>query len=229
MLAAPALEPPAMLALSRMHFPVTTLGPGRRIGIWVQGCSLRCAGCISPDTWRASEARMAVEAIVHSITPWLQACDGITVSGGEPLEQPEGLHALLRAIRMVRPETNVLVYTGYAIEAQWPQLQAMAPLIDALISDPFDAAQPHTRALRGSDNQRLHCLTPRGEALFAGYERALTQEDRRFDLMLDAQGTVWLAGIPGRGDMQRLQSLLQAQGHFSMISEAPIPPCTTPR
>lgn len=39
------------LALSRMHFPVTTLGPGDRIGIWFQGCSIRCTGCISKDTW----------------------------------------------------------------------------------------------------------------------------------------------------------------------------------
>ena len=39
-----------MLALSRMHFPVTTLGPGNRIGIWVQGCTIRCPGCVSADT-----------------------------------------------------------------------------------------------------------------------------------------------------------------------------------
>lgn len=39
------------MILSRLHFPVTTLGPGRRIGVWFQGCSIRCAGCISRDTW----------------------------------------------------------------------------------------------------------------------------------------------------------------------------------
>ncbi|WP_461325238.1 4Fe-4S cluster-binding domain-containing protein [Bradyrhizobium diazoefficiens] len=39
------------ISVSRIHFPVTTLGPGRRLGIWFQGCSIRCPGCISMDTW----------------------------------------------------------------------------------------------------------------------------------------------------------------------------------
>ena len=39
------------ISLSRVHFPVTTLGPGQRLGLWFQGCSIRCAGCISADTW----------------------------------------------------------------------------------------------------------------------------------------------------------------------------------
>ena len=32
-----------------IHFPVETLGPGRRVGVWLQGCSIRCVGCISPE------------------------------------------------------------------------------------------------------------------------------------------------------------------------------------
>ena len=215
------------LGLSRLHFPITTLGPGRRVGIWVQGCSIQCPGCISADTWRAADVRLEVGEIVSRIGPWLDECDGVTVSGGEPFDQPEGLQELLTAIHR-QWNTNVLVYTGHPVEHIEHNLKAMAPMIDALVSDPFEINQPQTKALRGSDNQRLHCLTERGLALFSQYERALTAEDRQLHVMMDAQGTAWLAGIPARGDLARLQAILHAQGHTSFTSEAPTTPCHKP-
>ncbi len=50
------------ILLNKAHFPVTVLGPGRRIGIWLQGCSIGCAGCISQDTWEA-DATKAMAAL----------------------------------------------------------------------------------------------------------------------------------------------------------------------
>ena len=55
----------ARIALSRIHFPVTTLGPGRRIGIWFQGCSIRCPGCISMDTWAQGRGNTTIEEVVE--------------------------------------------------------------------------------------------------------------------------------------------------------------------
>ncbi len=78
-----------MLNLSRIHFPVTTLGPGNRIGIWFQGCSIRCKGCISVDTWGMKKGSVSVDEIISVIDPWLDMADGITISGGEPFDQPE--------------------------------------------------------------------------------------------------------------------------------------------
>ena len=52
------------ISLSRLHFPVTTLGPGRRIGIWFQGCSIRCPGCISADTWAFRTAAAMVTDVL---------------------------------------------------------------------------------------------------------------------------------------------------------------------
>ncbi|WP_416050224.1 4Fe-4S cluster-binding domain-containing protein [Cupriavidus basilensis] len=209
----------AALDLSRLHFPVTTLGPGQRVGIWLQGCSIRCPGCISADTWQAGNGRsVSVTTLMAKLAPWLAQAEGVTISGGEPFEQPEGLLALLHALRAACP-LDILVYSGHPIEALAPVLTRADGLIDALISDPFALHAPQTLALRGSDNQRLHLLTPLGRARFGAFERPLAAHDRALDLMFDDDGTVWLAGIPRRGDLGRLRALLQAQGHTITITE----------
>ena len=77
--------------LSRLHFPVTALGPGRRIGLWVQGCSIRCAGCISLDTWAPGKGSTTVAAVAEVIMRWIDEADGLTISGGEPLDQADAI------------------------------------------------------------------------------------------------------------------------------------------
>ena len=100
------------ISVSRIHFPVTTLGPGRRLGIWFQGCSIRCPGCISMDTWAEGRGNTTVEEVVNSIIPWISKADGITISGGEPFDQPDALLELTARIRS-KTEADILVFTGY--------------------------------------------------------------------------------------------------------------------
>lgn len=205
------------IRLSRVHFPVTTLGPGRRLGIWFQGCSLRCAGCVSADTWAPGRHSMAVAELVAQLLPWLDEAEGITISGGEPFDQPEALIALLRALKAHSP-LDIFVFTGHPVERLADALVQAQGLLDALMSDPFDIQAPQTRALRGSDNQRLHVLTDLGRTRFAAYDRDLTPDDRTLDLMFDDDGTVWLAGIPRRDDVLRLHDLLETQGHDVVVT-----------
>ncbi len=207
------------ISLSRVHFPVTTLGPGRRLGIWLQGCSIRCAGCISSDTWAKRVPDLEIYELLERIHPWLQECDGVTVSGGEPFEQPDALGELLRMLREVK-DTDILVYSGHPFEVLANNPLIQEGLIDCLISEPFDARAPQTKNLRGSDNQRMSLLTSRGRKVFASFDRATTEADRRLDVMFDADGTVWLAGIPSRGDMAKLQLILGAQGTDLRTTEA---------
>jgi len=205
------------LDLSRVHFPVTTLGPGRRLGIWFQGCSIRCPGCISADTWGSGRHRTTVGQLLDKVQPWFAEADGITVSGGEPFDQPEALLELLEAFRQ-RSGIDILVYSGYPREQLAETLGRADGLIDALISDPFDRQQPQSMALRGSDNQRLNLLTDLGRERFADFERPLRPDDHALDLMVDDDGSVWMAGIPARDDLLRLRDLLRNDGHSLQIS-----------
>ena len=205
------------IAISRMHFPVTTLGPGRRLGIWFQGCSIRCPGCISADTWATARGDLELTELFRRMETWLAQAEGITISGGEPFDQADGLALLLRGLRE-RTAADVLVYTGYSFEKLEPSLARLDGLIDALVSDPFIPDAPQTLPIRGSDNQRLYKLTDVGRSRFAGYDEPACGNGA-FDVMFEDDGTVWLAGIPRRGDFDRLRARLQQLGHQVMTTE----------
>jgi anaerobic ribonucleoside-triphosphate reductase activating protein len=183
------------------------------VAIWLQGCSIRCRGCISSDTWAPDRGITTVEEVFKLIRNWLKLADGVTVSGGEPFDQIDALRELLMNIRRAH-RGDILVYSGYSFESLQEKLKSFDGLIDALIADPFEISATQSLALRGSDNQRLLTFTPVGKERFRRFERAVNASDRHLDVMFDdATGEVWFAGIPVRGDFSRLAELLSARGH----------------
>jgi len=205
------------IALSRLHFPVTTLGPGRRVGVWLQGCSIQCPGCISPDTWAPGLGVTSVAETLAAMVAWAPDADGLTVSGGEPFDQPQALAALIAGWRTLS-NADVLVFTGYPFTKVSPWLTQNPGLIDALIAEPFEMGASQTLALRGSDNQTLHILSDRG-ARFTAFERIAEAADRRLDVTFDAEGGAWFAGIPARGDFVRFRQAMRAAGHQIQLSD----------
>jgi len=220
------------LFLSRIHFPVTTLGFGARVGIWFQGCRIRCPGCVSQDTWAFGRGETTVESVCEFIVPYLPRAEGVTISGGEPFDQPTALFELLRWLR-VRFTGDILVFSGYSWEQLGPRLAGMQKdgpprqargwahgLIDLLISDPFDAGAGQTLAMRGSDNQRVHLFTPLAQARYSNLPTARRDATPALDVVFDGDD-VWLAGIPAPGDLNRLRQKLAEDGFSAGTSEAP--------
>lgn len=205
------------ICISRVHYPITTLGPGRRIGLWFQGCSIRCSGCISADTWAEGRGELELGQILEHLEGALSLADGITISGGEPFDQSEALAALLKSLRQ-QTAIDILVYSGYAFEEIADIFPAFDGLIDALITEPFLLHAPQTLPLRGSDNQRMHLLTELGRSRFADFD-APSPDNPALDVMFDTDGAVWFAGIPRRGDLQRLASRLRKAGHIVATTE----------
>ena len=94
-------------------------GPGIRYIIFLQGCELRCAYCHNPDTWdkNGGELITAKELIDKAIRfkPYFKASrGGVTISGGEPLLQPEFLIELLKGLKEVGIHT-CLDTAGYGL------------------------------------------------------------------------------------------------------------------
>ena len=211
------------IELNRVHFPVTTLGPGRRIGLWIQGCSIRCTGCVSRDTWATRpEMRVRVAELVERLGPWLAQADGVTVSGGEPLDQPDALRCLLTALRD-RFAGDLLVYTGHGSEHVFGRHAWIASAADVVISEPYLPSAGASRIWRGSDNQRVHLLTSLGRQRFGDDADARNwQMQRTLDVCVN-DGEVWMAGIPRAGDLQRLRLALRSRGYEAVGSDQSTP------
>ncbi|MFZ6777601.1 4Fe-4S single cluster domain-containing protein [Undibacterium sp. Ji83W] len=216
------------IAINKAHFPVTVLGPGRRIGIWVQGCSIACKGCVSQDTWARDGSK---EMTVAALLSWCREVsagqfDGITISGGEPFEQPKALHALLDGLHHWRNSSgmdfDILCYSGYPLATLQKKHADLLQKLDALIPEPFIASKPLIQAWRGSSNQPLVLLSDRARTRMQSYVDApIDEQDKRIQTMIDGQ-RVWYVGIPARGDMQALEQLCASRGlTFDSVSWRP--------
>jgi anaerobic ribonucleoside-triphosphate reductase activating protein len=210
-------DAPPPLLLAKAHYPVTTLGPGMRAGIWTQGCSIGCPGCLSRDTWDV-DPRTAVP--VDAVLGWLESLpgpvDGVTISGGEPFEQPAALAALLRGIREWRgpTEMDVLVYSGFAFSrlARSARTSELLAWCDAVVTGPYVERLGDGGPLMGSANQRLVALTDLGHRR---YDDVRATERPRIQVSIDAGPggrRIYYIGIPRRGDMDRLNSTLERAG-----------------
>jgi len=138
-------------------------GPGVRAVLWLQGCSLGCSGCFNPATHpRDAGERASVDELVARVAGLSPGIEGITISGGEPLEQARPLRALLERLRRETP-LSVILFTGFT----WEEATAAAeradvlPFVDVLVAGRYAPARRLARGLRGSDNKTTHFLTDR--------------------------------------------------------------------
>lgn len=203
------------IRLSELRYPVTALGPGCRLGLWVQGCRLACPGCMSRHTWDPDGGReIAVDDLVDTWRAALaDGADGITVSGGEPLDQP-AIGELLRRFAEVRdvvqPESDILLYTGYSErEARRRGADPLAAA-DAVITGRYLVGRPTRLIWRGSANQRLLALSELGTVRYTPYIHHEPQQ-APMQLGLDESG-VWLIGVPRAGDLRRLSEAARRRG-----------------
>lgn len=83
---------------SRLSFG-TVDGPGIRYVLFLAGCRMGCAFCHNPDTWAKGEQTITVAEVLQEMEEYRNFYEssggGLTVSGGEPLMQPEFLAELL--------------------------------------------------------------------------------------------------------------------------------------
>ena len=141
------------------------LGPGLRAALWVQGCPLRCPGCIAGD-WLTFEGghSLSLEDTAARLLSNSQI-EGITLSGGEPTAQAPALASLLKMIR-ARRELHVICFSGFPYEnlLQRPDASGVKDLlaeIDLLIDGPYIQSQNTGDTFAGSRNQRMIALTNR--------------------------------------------------------------------
>ena len=202
------------LKINRRQAGVTVLGPGNRTVLWVQGCPLACPGCMIPESWDESGG----EAVhVQDLTEWIleQRPEGLTLSGGEPMEQASGLVSLIDRVRR-SVDIGVVCYTGYTLEylLSRRRIDQMALLarLDLLIDGPYIQKRHAPLLWRGSCNQRLLPLTDRYRSYLPAPE-ADCDNSAGLEFSMEPDGSLSFAGVPPvAGFRERFELLMQQRG-----------------
>lgn len=177
----PGLRVHAFLPASRAN------GPGLRAVVWTQGCSLGCRGCFNPETHPFAAPSVAVDQVFRWIVE-APGIEGLTVSGGEPLQQWPAVRALLQRIR-AGTDLSVLLFSGYAMEEirLRPSSDVVA-YVDVLVAGRYVASVPARNGLVGSANQVVHLLTDR-------YTHADIDAVPSAEVVIATNGDVVVSGI----------------------------------
>lgn len=171
-------------------------GPHRRAALWVSGCSIRCPGCCNPELFSREGGQALglpeLQAWIH-LAQQKDEIEGVSVLGGEPLEQWEALVPWLGWLNA--RGLGVIVYTGYrwARVGEEPRYAALPELVDTLVDGPFVHTMPEPekgRAVVGSTNQGLQHFSSRYE------DPQLWRGPRRAHVEIQPDGQVRLHGAP---------------------------------
>lgn len=149
------------MKIARILYPVKTLGPGERVGIWTCGCKRNCLGCANPELWDTSPyGDVRVSDIVRAIEglegQGYGRPEGVTITGGEPFEQKEELRALVEALRGITED--ILVYTGFLRDELLDCEETIIGKLAVLVDGAYVREQNLEHPLKGSENQNIHYI-----------------------------------------------------------------------
>ena len=154
-------------------------GPGLRSVVYFQGCSLHCPGCWNPSSQKFHGIELTVPEVTQRFeeATRLESLEGVTFSGGEPMQQAEALLELMREIRKAAPAVSFGMFTGYteselaagryvtrprATAEQKRELwRTIQGLLDFAVMGRYDLTLPVKEPLRTSRNQRLVLFSKR--------------------------------------------------------------------
>ena len=185
-------------------------GPGLRCVVFVQGCTLHCDGCWNSRTHISCGTDLAVDAILAELLDHYgqHSLDGVTFSGGEPMEQAEDLARLLRGLRSALPMLSVGMFTGYAESeletgryftrhgvdadrrrALWRSIRGQ---LDFAVMGRYNRLQPSDAPMRSSANQALRLFSARHTEVDFGAQTV--------EITIAADGLTRTTGFPTLGN-----------------------------
>lgn len=166
----------------------TVDGPGIRFVTFMQGCPLRCRYCHNPDTWRADapvKYELTPRQLLGEVSRYKSfiAKGGVTLTGGEPLMQPDFCREFFRLCR----EAGIHTALDTAGSVYNEKTLSVLDFTDLVLLD-IKALQPELcRAVCGSDGRNalrlLDELERRGIDVWIRHVvvPGLTDDDRLLD------------------------------------------------
>lgn len=152
------------------------LGPDERVGIWFQGCSIKCKDCMVPETWEFNGGKLYS---AYDLSKEVKAfgLKEVTLSGGEPFDQnPDVLFEFLSILK--DDNFGILCYSGYYFEELIKKgFAEHLKLIDLLIDGRYIKIYDRGTPWRGSDNQRFIILSDR-------YKDVILPQKRKIQILV---------------------------------------------
>ena len=155
-------------------------GPGLRTVVFFQGCTLGCHGCFNPESHAFHGPELDTLAVAERVLRAYreQAVEGVTFSGGEPMQQAPSLLELIQTLRQQVPSLSFGLFSGYGewelvlgrysiwgrdyseadLRRLWEEIRAH---LDFAVLGRFNETQPSALPLRTSRSQALRMLTSR--------------------------------------------------------------------
>lgn len=195
--------------VARILYPVNVLGPGKRIGIWFNGCNHHCPGCSNPELWEFQERYKTTLQTLMRLVKHIcdnQAVDGFTLTGGDPFTQADALRQLLPELSKF--SNDILVYTGFDYEEILLKYPELVSQIGVMIDGKYIQERNNGAVLRGSDNQRIIILNDRLADKYSSYLSTAQNEIQNFT-SLDGVISV---GIHKPGYENQVDILLRGKG-----------------
>lgn len=135
-------------------------GVGCRVSLWVSGCTIKCPGCHNECAWDFSYGKEFTKETEDYILGLLKPnyIAGLSVLGGEPLDQDDSLVKFLHRVKTEIPNKTIWLYTGYKVSINdifGPRIDLMDD-IDVIVDGPFiEKKKVIDLQFRGSTNQRI--------------------------------------------------------------------------
>lgn len=146
---------------SKIKFNDVANGPGLRLSLFTSGCTHHCMGCFQPETWDFKNGEpFTLETQKYIIEKSKNKyIAGLSLLGGDPLDNVDGILSLLKEYRQVFGTTKTIwLWTGYTFdEVLKDELKSkVLPYIDVIIDGQFiEDCKDITLKYKGSTNQRV--------------------------------------------------------------------------
>ena len=155
-------------------------GPGKRFVLWTQGCSKGCKNCFNPETWSTDLYKELSPTQIFELIKNFKL-EGVTISGGDPLEQEDDLLELLFLLKEIKLPKGIILFTGFSRNEirENPIREKCLSYIDVLIDGRYEEELKTDSSLRGSSNQEFYFFSDKisREELFFDQEIELSLEN----------------------------------------------------
>ncbi len=129
-------------------------GPGKRLLLYLKGCSLHCEGCINPHLWTFEGGTPIFEDEILDICRKEQL-EGLTIHGGEPLDQANELIKIVKLLKL--NGFTIILFTGYIKKELNKTQENIWNMADLVVAGRFEFKKRNVNLqFRGSTNQRIY-------------------------------------------------------------------------